>query len=75
MYSSTVFALTQTIAEMPYSVLCATVFFVLLYYTVGLPAESSRAGYTFALVLITEIYSVTLGQLVAAITPTVSCTR
>lgn len=71
MYSSTIFALTQTIAEMPYSVLCATAFFLLLYYMVGLPSESNRAGYVFALVLITEIYSVTLGQLVAALTPTI----
>jgi ABC-type multidrug transport system permease subunit len=69
MYSSTIFALTQTMAEMPYSVVCATAFFLLLYYMVGLPTESGRAGYVFALVLITEIYSVRL-MLLAAL----SCT-
>lgn len=31
MYSSTIFALTQLIAEMPYSVGCAVAFFLLLY--------------------------------------------
>ena len=43
----------------------------MLWYTVGLPSESGRAGVFFALVLITEIYSVTLGQLVAALSPTI----
>jgi hypothetical protein len=62
MYSSTIFAFTQFLAEQPYSLLCvspvsfisipahriqATLFFVLLYYLVGLPYESSRAGYVF----------------------------
>lgn len=40
-----VFALGQLCAEMPYSLLCAVVFFVLLYYPMGLNKESSRAGY------------------------------
>jgi ATP-binding cassette, subfamily G (WHITE), member 2, SNQ2 len=31
----------------------------------------SRAGYAFAMVLITEIYSVTLGQAVAALSPSI----
>ncbi|OCF43306.1 ATP-binding cassette transporter [Kwoniella heveanensis CBS 569] len=71
MYSSTVFALTQLLAEMPYSVGCAVAFYLLLYYGVGFPSASSRAGYCFAMILITEIYSVTLGQAVAALSPTI----
>ncbi|WOO79751.1 ABC transporter G family member 14 [Vanrija pseudolonga] len=71
MYSSTIFALTQLIAEMPYSVLCSVAFFLLLYYGVGFPAASSRAGYFFLMVLFTEIYSVTLGQAVAALSPSI----
>ncbi|WVR08472.1 hypothetical protein IAU60_005527 [Kwoniella sp. DSM 27419] len=71
MYSSTVFALTQLIAEMPYSLACATAFFLLLYYGVGFPAASSRAGYFFVMILLTEVYAVTLGQAVAALSPTI----
>ncbi|KAL7421564.1 ATP-binding cassette transporter snq2 [Cryptotrichosporon argae] len=71
MYSSTVFALTQLIAEMPYSVGCATAFFLLLYFGVGFPSESSRSGYVFFMILITEIYAVTLGQAVAALSPSI----
>lgn len=71
MYSSTVFALTQLLAEMPYSLLCATAFFLLIYYGVGLPSASSRSGYFFLMILLTEIYSVTLGQAVAALSPSI----
>ena len=35
MYSQIVFALGQLMAEMPYSVLCAVVFFLLFYYPMG----------------------------------------
>ena len=55
MYSPVVFALAQLAAETPASVLCAVVFFLLLYYPVGLNFSSNRAGYAFAMVLITEV--------------------
>jgi len=70
MYSSFVFAASQVIAEMPYSILCAVCFFLPLYYMPGLQAESSRAGYQFFMVLITEVFSVTMGQALSALTPT-----
>lgn len=71
MYSSTVFALTQLLSEMPYSLGCAVSFFLLLYYGVGFPYASSRAGYFFLMILVTEVYAVTLGQAVAALSPTI----
>ncbi|WWD20557.1 hypothetical protein CI109_105033 [Kwoniella shandongensis] len=71
MYSSTVFALTQLLAEMPYSLVCAVAFFLLLYYGVGFSYASSRSGYFFLMILVTEVYSVTLGQAVAALSPTI----
>ncbi|KAM7202534.1 ABC-2 type transporter domain containing protein [Rhypophila sp. PSN 637] len=69
MYSSFTFAMSMLIAEMPYSILCAVVFFLPLYYMPGLQTESTRAGYQFFMVLITEIFSVTMGQFLAACTP------
>ncbi|KAB2576650.1 ABC transporter G family member 11 [Lasiodiplodia theobromae] len=68
-YKTFPFALSMVIAEMPYSVLCAVGFFLPLYYIPGFQSESSRAGYQFFIILITEVFSVTLGQLIAAITP------
>jgi ATP-binding cassette subfamily G (WHITE) protein 2 (SNQ2) len=68
-YKTFPFAFSMVVAEMPYSILCAVFFFIPIYYIPGLNPSSSRAGYQFFIVLITEIFSVTLGQAVAALTP------
>lgn len=68
-YKQFPFALSMVLAELPYSVLCAVGFFLPLYYIPGFQAASSRAGYQFFMILITELFSVTLGQMVAALTP------
>ncbi|KAF2269439.1 hypothetical protein CC78DRAFT_487060 [Lojkania enalia] len=68
-YKTFPFALSMVVAEMPYSILCAVAFFLPLYYIPGLQSESSRAGYQFFIVLITEVFSVTLAQMIAALTP------
>ncbi|TEY32131.1 hypothetical protein BOTCAL_0755g00010 [Botryotinia calthae] len=69
MYSQFAFASSLVVAEMPYSILCAVAFFLPLYYMPGFQTSSSRAGYQFLMILITELFSVTLGQMVAALTP------
>lgn len=68
-YSQFPFALSMVLAEIPYSILCAVAFFVPLYYIPGFQSASSRAGYQFLIILITEVFSVTLGQMVGALTP------
>ncbi|KAF2826817.1 hypothetical protein CC86DRAFT_322519 [Ophiobolus disseminans] len=68
-YKTFPFALSMVIAEMPYSILCAVFFFIPLYYIPGLNSDSSRAGYQFFIILITEVFSVTLAQAIAALTP------
>jgi ATP-binding cassette subfamily G (WHITE) protein 2 (SNQ2) len=69
MYSSTIFTSAIVLAEMPYSILCAVGFFLPLYYMPGFQMESSRAGYQFFIILITELFAVTLGQGLASLTP------
>lgn len=69
MYSPFTFAVSMMQAELPYSILCAVCFFLPLYYMPGFPTDSSRAGYQFLMILITELFAVTLGQLLAAVTP------
>ncbi|GJN91548.1 hypothetical protein Rhopal_004571-T1 [Rhodotorula paludigena] len=71
MYSPVVFAMSQLAAEMPYSILCSVVFFLLLYYPVGFNTDSVRAGYGFGMILLTELFAVTMGQAVAALAPTI----
>ncbi|KAI0004345.1 ABC-2 type transporter-domain-containing protein [Xylariaceae sp. FL0662B] len=69
MYSTFTFTLAMVVAELPYSVLCSVVFFLPLYYVPGFQYESSRAGYQYFMVLITEFFAVTLGQVLASISP------
>ncbi|CAO1636562.1 unnamed protein product [Sympodiomycopsis kandeliae] len=74
MYSSEVFALSQLISEIPYSIANALVFFLINYYMVfvntsAVDYSSQRAGYFFAMALMGEVFSTTLGQMIAAASP------
>ncbi|KAK2626069.1 hypothetical protein QTJ16_004331 [Diplocarpon rosae] len=69
MYGQFAFASSLVVAEMPYSLICAVGFFLPLYYMPGFQPAHSRAGYQFVMILTTELFSVTLGQMLAAITP------
>jgi hypothetical protein len=71
MYSPWIFSLGQLLAEMPNLLLCAVVFFLLLTYPAGFQMSSSHAGYQFLIILVTEIFSVTLGQAIAALLPSI----
>jgi ABC-type multidrug transport system ATPase subunit len=68
-YRQLPFALSMVLAEMPYSLLCAVGFYLPIYWIPGLNAAPSRAGYNFLMVLITELFSVTLAQTISAWTP------
>ena len=68
-YGQFAFALSMVLAEAPYSILCAVAFFLLLYYMPGLQPAPDRAGYQFLMTLIVEFFSVTLGQMISALTP------
>lgn len=68
-YKEFPFALSMVLAELPYSILCAVGFFLPLYYIPGFQSAPSRAGYQFLLILLTELFSVSLGQTISALTP------
>lgn len=69
MYGQTAFVTGLVLAELPYSILCAAVFWVCIYLPPGLQLAADRAGYQFFIMLIAEIFSVTLGQAMAALAP------
>ncbi|KAK0532734.1 ATP-binding cassette transporter snq2 [Tilletia horrida] len=71
MYSGTVFAMGQLASEIPFSIACALVFFLLLYFPVHFQHGSDRAGYFFAFALLAEFFAVTLAQAIAALSPSV----
>ena len=69
-YSQFPFALSMVLAEIPYSLLCTLSFFLPIYYLAGFQRAADRAGFNFFVILIMELFSVTLGQMIAALTPT-----
>lgn len=68
-YKPVAFAISMVVAEVPYSLLCTVVFYLPIYFIPGFQSAPDRAGYQFLMVFITEIFAVTLGQMIAAITP------
>lgn len=47
MYSQEVFAISQFLAEMPYSTICAVAYYLVWYFINGFNSTSNRAGYAF----------------------------
>ena len=68
-YKEFAFALSMVIAEVPYCILCSVIFFLPLYYIPGFQSATDRAGYQYFMILITELFAVTLGQMIAALAP------
>ena len=69
MYSHFAFTLSMVAGEAPYSILCAAIFFAVMYFPSGLNPIPSRAGYQLLMILVCEFFGVTLGQAIAALTP------
>ncbi|KAL2809733.1 ABC-2 type transporter-domain-containing protein [Aspergillus granulosus] len=68
-YKNFAFAVSMVCAELPYCLICAVLFFLFLYYIPGFQAASDRAGYQFFMIVITQLFAVTLGQMIQALTP------
>jgi ABC-type multidrug transport system permease subunit/ABC-type multidrug transport system ATPase subunit len=69
MYSWVAFTTALIIAEFPYLVLCAALYFCGWYFTVGFSPEASRAGSTFFVMLMFEFLYTGIGQFEAAYAP------
>ncbi|SNX84520.1 probable ATP-binding multidrug cassette transport protein [Melanopsichium pennsylvanicum] len=65
-FAGTVFAATQLISEVPYALVCATVFFVLIYYLSGFNTDSNRAGFFWAVTFFLELFAISIGTLIAS---------
>ena len=69
MYSRVAFVTGLVVSEVPYLIICAVLYYVCWYYTVGFPSDSSRAGATFFVMLMYEFVYTGIGQFVAAYAP------
>ncbi|KAG7452088.1 uncharacterized protein BT62DRAFT_882231 [Guyanagaster necrorhizus] len=73
-YSPYVFAIGQLIGELPYNILCGIVYWVLMVYPTGFgngSAGINGTGFQLLVILFFLAFGVSLGQLVAAISPSV----
>ncbi|KAG6874373.1 hypothetical protein C0995_015109 [Termitomyces sp. Mi166 len=73
-YSPYVFATSQLIGEIPYSIVCAIVYWVLMVYPIGFgqgAAGVNGTGFQLLIIIFMLLFGVSLGQLVAALSPSV----
>ncbi|EQL32031.1 ATPase [Blastomyces dermatitidis ATCC 26199] len=59
------FTTAQILSEIPYSFVGGTIFYLIFYYSVGLPLGAS-AGYTYLMVIFFHLFSTSWGQWIAA---------
>jgi ATP-binding cassette subfamily G (WHITE) protein 2 (SNQ2) len=69
MYSWISFVAGLVISEIPYLCVCAVLYFVCWYYTVGFPGDSAKAGGVFFVMLMYEFVYTGIGQFIAAYAP------
>jgi ABC-type multidrug transport system permease subunit len=69
MYSWIAFVTGLITSEIPYLCICAVLYFVCWYYTVGFSSDSNKAGATFFIMLMYEFTYTGIGQFIAAYAP------
>ncbi|KAL2869426.1 putative ABC multidrug transporter [Aspergillus lucknowensis] len=65
-YGWVAFCTAQIVSEIPYAIISAVVFFVLYYFTVGLPLGFA-AGYSFLMFFLFFLFATSWGQWIAAL--------
>ncbi|KAF8555113.1 pleiotropic drug resistance ABC transporter [Imleria badia] len=73
-YSPYVFAIAQLIGEMPYSILCAIVYWALMVYPMHFGQGATGlngTGFQLMMTIFMELFGVSLGQAVAALSPSI----
>lgn len=73
-YSPYVFAIGQLIGETPYSVMCAFLYWLLMIWPMGFgkgAAGTNGNGLQLLIIIFVELFGVTLGQLIGAVSPNI----
>ncbi|KAH7053456.1 multidrug resistance protein CDR2 [Macrophomina phaseolina] len=69
MYHWAPFVTGLIVSEIPYLIICAVLYYVCFYYTVGFPGAAKYAGSTFFVMLMYEFVYTGIGQMIAAYAP------
>lgn len=73
-YSPYVFAIAQLLGEVPYSILCATVYWVLMVYPMGFgkgATGTNGTGFQLLVAIFIEFFGVSFGQLLGSLSPSI----
>ncbi|KAI9162820.1 ABC multidrug transporter atrF [Paramyrothecium foliicola] len=68
-YNWVAFCTANIIAELPWAIVSAFLYWVLWYWATGLPTESSVSGYTFLMTLLMFFFMSSWGQWICAFAP------
>ncbi|KAJ5237041.1 hypothetical protein N7489_007132 [Penicillium chrysogenum] len=68
-YHWSAFIGAQTLTEIPYLIICATLYFACWYFTAGLPVEPSVSGHVYLQMIFYELLYTSIGQAIAAYAP------
>jgi hypothetical protein len=68
-YGWVAFTTAQVVAEVPWAILSAVIYFVIWYYPTGLPTDSSTAGYVFLMTMLFFLFQASWGQWITAFAP------
>ncbi|KAM3420040.1 hypothetical protein BST61_g3350 [Cercospora zeina] len=69
MYHWSAFVTGLIVSEIPYLIICAVLYYVCWYYTVGFTGDSDKAGAVFFVMLMYEFIYTGIGQFIAAYAP------
>ncbi|PLB46565.1 hypothetical protein P170DRAFT_363672 [Aspergillus steynii IBT 23096] len=59
----------QAVSEIPYLILCATLYFACWYFTAGFPVKASISGHVYLQMIFYEFLYTSIGQAIAAYAP------
>ncbi|OJJ50398.1 hypothetical protein ASPZODRAFT_110765 [Penicilliopsis zonata CBS 506.65] len=63
------FIAAQMVSEIPYLIICATIYFLCWYFTAGFPATPSISGHMYLQMIFYEFLYTSIGQAIAAYAP------
>jgi len=74
MYSPMVFAFGQILAETPWSIVCAVLYWVLMYFPIDFgqgQVGKAGSGYFLLMIVAVELFGVTMAQAIGALAPSI----